>query len=160
MLDSPSSDFPLPLNWTNYRDRLTFLCSTATFELATAGWTVRIGSLAESPFTPYIHYLLEDNRARDGVSNGISKEREEESGLLDHCLPEMATNAWKDPEILLESLFICLAAGFLRTQPIESEAISGRARGHAEDAGRSRADGPTSAARRRLPCAARDAEAA
>lgn len=119
-----SSGFPLPLNWMNYADRLSFLKSTSMAELATAGWMVRIASLESSPFTPYIHFLLEDTRGRDGIAHGLSKEREEDSGLVDHYFSELATDAGEDPEVFLENLFRSFACLFLRTQPIESEAIA------------------------------------
>lgn len=118
-----SSGFPLPLSWANYRDRLDFLKSTSVAELAMAAWMVRIASLENSVFTPYIHYLLEDTRGRDGVAQGLSKEREDNSGVVDHFFSELATDAGEDPEVFLENLFRSFACLHLRTQPIETEAI-------------------------------------
>lgn len=120
---SASSAFPLPLSWSNYNERLPFLKSASTAELATAGWMVRIASLENSPFTPYIHFLLEDTRGRDGIANGLSKEREDDSGMVDHYFSELATDAAEDPEVFLEHLFRSFACIHLRTQPIEAEAI-------------------------------------
>eukprot|EP00796_Vickermania_ingenoplastis_P001939 gene1939-1177_t len=118
-----SSGFPLPLSWSNYNDRLAFLKSTTVSELATAGWMVRIASLENSRYTPYMHFLLEDTRGRDGIAHGLSKEREDDSGMVDHYFSELATDAGEDPDIFLEHLFRSFACIHLRTQPIEAEAI-------------------------------------
>lgn len=118
-----SSGFPLPVNWRNYDERLSFLKSTSVSELAMVGWMVRISSLENSPFTPYIHYLLEDTRGRDGIAHGLSKEREDDSGMVDHYFSEIATEAGEDPELFLEHLFRAFACLHLRTQPIEPDAI-------------------------------------
>lgn len=148
MGEAPDSVFPIQLNWMNYNERLPFLRSAASFEIAQAGWMVRISALssfcdADTPattaadptakvfvhesgsvdFAPYINYLLEDTRGRDGIAQGVSREREEESGLLDHYFSEMATDCCEDPEVFLEKMFISLAALMHRSQPIESEAI-------------------------------------
>lgn len=53
----------------------------------------RIVSLDESPLSPYMHYLMQDTRGRDGVSAGLSKERGDEIGPVDVLLSEMATEA-------------------------------------------------------------------
>lgn len=121
--ETASSGFPLPLSWNNYADRLTFLKSTSVSELAMAGWMVRIASLENSPYTAYMHYLLEDTRGRDGIAHGLSKEREDDSGMVDHYFSELATDAGEDPEVFLENLFRAFACIHLRTQPIEAEAI-------------------------------------
>lgn len=121
---SSGSGFPLQLNWMNYDERLPYMKSACTFEFAQAGWMTRIASLEESPFTPYIQYLFEDTRGRDGISNGMTKEREEESGLLDHFLSEMSTDACEDPDVFLENFFRGLACLHLRSQPIEAVAIA------------------------------------
>lgn len=121
--EGDSSGFPVPVNWRNYDERLSFLKSTSVSELSMVGWMVRISSLENSPFTPYIHYLLEDTRGRDGIAHGLSKEREDESGMVDHYFSEIATEAGEDPEIFLEHLFRAFACLHLRTQPIEPEAI-------------------------------------
>lgn len=63
------------------------------FEVCQAGWMARIVSLDESPFSPYMHYLMQDTRGRDGVSSGLSKERGDEIGPVDVLLSEMATEA-------------------------------------------------------------------
>ncbi|RHW73992.1 hypothetical protein DPX39_020019900 [Trypanosoma brucei equiperdum] len=118
-----SHNFPLEVNWMNYDERCSFLRSASMSELTTAGWMCRIASLEESRFTPYIHWLLEDTRGRDGVANGVSRERGEESGLVDHYFSEMATDACEDPEEFLENLFRSFAALHLRAVPIESAAI-------------------------------------
>ncbi|CCW70470.1 unnamed protein product [Phytomonas sp. Hart1] len=118
-----SCAFPIHFDWMNYNDRLPYLQSTSTYELAMAGWMTRIISLEDSPLTPYIKYLLEDTRGRDGVANGISREREEANGVIDHYLSEIATEACEDPEVFLENLFISFACIRMRTQPIEVEAI-------------------------------------
>ncbi|CCW63627.1 unnamed protein product [Phytomonas sp. EM1] len=118
-----SCTFPIQFDWINYNDRLPYLKSTATYELAMVGWMVRIASLEDSPFTPYIKYLLEDTRGRDGVASGISREREDASGMIDHYFSEMATEACEDPEVFLENLFISFACIRMRTQPIETEAV-------------------------------------
>ncbi|EPY23092.1 hypothetical protein STCU_07873 [Strigomonas culicis] len=123
MFDTPSHAFPLPMDWMNYNKRIEFLPSMCTHELATAGWMVRIASLQESPFAPYIDYLLEDSRGKEGVSNGVSREREQDSGLVDHYFSEMAVDACEEPEVFLERLFIAMAALYHRTQPIETAAI-------------------------------------
>ncbi|GET89870.1 hypothetical protein, conserved [Leishmania tarentolae] len=123
MYDCPSTAFPLQLNWINYNERLPFMRSACKYEFAQAGWMTRIASLEESAYTPYIHYLLEDTRGRDGISNGMGKEREEESGVLDHYLSEMATDACEDPEVFLENFFRGLACVHLRSQPIEAPAV-------------------------------------
>ncbi|KPI89918.1 hypothetical protein ABL78_0990 [Leptomonas seymouri] len=124
MFDCPSTAFPLQMNWMNYNERLSFMQSACVFEFAQAGWMTRIASLEESPFTPYIHYLMEDTRGREGISNGMSRERGEESGVLDHHLSEMATDACEEPEVFLEHFFRSLACLHLRSQPIEPEAVS------------------------------------
>lgn len=118
-----SSGFPLPINWRNYDERLSFLKSTSVWELAMAGWMVRISSLETSAFAPYINYLLEDTRGRDGIAHGLSKEREDASGMVDHYFSEIATEAGEDPEVFLEQLFRAFACLHHRTQPIEAEAI-------------------------------------
>lgn len=124
MYDCANTAFPLQLNWMNYNERLSFMKSACMYEFAQAGWMTRIVSLEESPFAPYIRYLMEDTRGREGISNGMSKEREEESGMLDHYLSEMATDACEDPEVFLEHFFRGLACLHLRSQPIEPEAVS------------------------------------
>ncbi|KAK7197761.1 hypothetical protein NESM_000728500 [Novymonas esmeraldas] len=124
MYDCPSTAFPLQLNWMNYNERLPFMRSASMWEFAEAGWMTRIASLEESPFTPYVHYLYEDTRGRDGISNGMGKEREEDSGVLDHHLSEMATDACEDPEVFLENFFRGLACVHLRSQPIEVGAVT------------------------------------
>ncbi|KAF8298070.1 hypothetical protein TcYC6_0076130 [Trypanosoma cruzi] len=116
-------NFPLEVNWMNYDERCKFLRGASMAELVTAGWMCRIASLEESSFTPYIRWLLEDTRGRDGVANGMSKERGEDSGLVDHYFSEMATDACEDPEVFLENLFRSFAALHLRAVPIESAAI-------------------------------------
>lgn len=121
--DCPASGFPLQLNWMNYNERLPYLKSTCVYEVAMAGWLARVVSLEESPFTPYIKFLLEDTRGKDGISNGISREREDAGGMLDVVLSEMATDACEEPEVFLENFFRGLAAVFLRSQPIEPEVI-------------------------------------
>lgn len=118
-----ASAFPLPLHWMNYNERLDFLPSAATHELSAAGWMVRIASLEESPLTPYVQFLLQDTRGSDGISSGISKERGEDTGMLDHYLSQMATDACEEPDVFLPSLFTALACLHLRTQPIEEAAI-------------------------------------
>ncbi|CAJ1028182.1 conserved hypothetical protein [Leishmania braziliensis MHOM/BR/75/M2904] len=123
MYDCPSTAFPLQLNWMNYNERLPFMRSACTYEFAQAGWMTRIVSLEESAYTPYVQYLFEDTRGRDGISNGMGKEREEESGVLDHYLSEMATDACEDPEVFLENFFRGLACVHLRSQPIEAAAV-------------------------------------
>ncbi|KAG5475449.1 hypothetical protein LSCM1_03569 [Leishmania martiniquensis] len=123
MYDCPSTAFPLQLNWMNYNERLPFMQSACMFEFAQAGWMARIASLEESAYTPYVHYLFEDTRGRDGISNGMGKEREEESGMVDHYLSEMATDACEDPEVFLENFFRGLACVHLRSQPIEAAAV-------------------------------------
>lgn len=124
MYDCATTAFPLQMNWMNYNERLAFMKSACIYEFAQAGWMTRIASLEESPFTPYIHYLMEDTRGREGISNGMSKEREEDSGVLDHYLSEMATDACEDPEDFLEHFFRGLACVHLRSQPIEPEAVA------------------------------------
>ncbi|RNF07351.1 uncharacterized protein Tco025E_07386 [Trypanosoma conorhini] len=116
-------NFPLEVNWMNYDERCKFLRGASMAELVTAGWMCRIASLEESSFTPYVRWLLEDTRGRDGIANGMSKERGEESGLVDHYLSEMATDACEDPEVFLENLFRSFAALHLRAVPIEAAAI-------------------------------------
>jgi hypothetical protein len=124
MFDCANSAFPLQMNWMNYNERLSFMKSACVYEFAQAGWMGRIASLEESPFAPYIHYLMEDTRGREGISNGMSKERDEESGMLDNYLSEMVTDACEDPEVFLEYFFRGLACLHLRSQPIEPEAVS------------------------------------
>ncbi|KAG5501565.1 hypothetical protein JKF63_03395 [Porcisia hertigi] len=123
MYDCSSTVFPLQLNWMNYNERLFFMKSACTYEFAQAGWMTRIASLEESVYTPYVNYLFEDTRGRDGISNGMGKEREEDSGVLDHYLSEMATDACEDPEVFLENFFRGLACVHLRSQPIEAAAV-------------------------------------
>ncbi|KPA84235.1 putative mitochondrial hypothetical protein [Leptomonas pyrrhocoris] len=123
MFDSSNSTFPLQLNWMNYNERLSFMKSASICEFAQAGWMGRIASLEESPFAPYVRYLMEDTRGREGISNGMAREREEESGMLDHYLSEMATDACEEPEVFLEHFFRGLACLHLRSQPIEAEAV-------------------------------------
>ncbi|KAH8616532.1 hypothetical protein ERJ75_000470600 [Trypanosoma vivax] len=118
-----SHNFPLEVNWMNYDERCSFLRSASVSELVTAGWMCRIASLEESRFTPYIRWLLEDTRGRDGVANGVSRERGEESGLVDHYFSEMATDACEDPEVFLENMFLSLAALHLRAVPIDGAAV-------------------------------------
>lgn len=124
MYDCSTTAFPLQMNWMNYNERLSFMKSACIYEFAQAGWMTRIASLEESSFAPYIHYLMEDTRGREGISNGMSKEREEDSGILDHYLSEMATDACEDPEVFLEHFFRGLACLHLRSQPIEPEAVA------------------------------------
>ncbi|ORC87158.1 uncharacterized protein TM35_000231290 [Trypanosoma theileri] len=116
-------NFPLEVNWMNYNERCSFLHGASISEMVLAGWMCRIASLEESSFTPYIKWLLEDTRGRDGIANGVSKERGDESGLVDHYFSEMATDACEDPEVFLENLFRSFAALHLRAVPIEPEAI-------------------------------------
>lgn len=113
----------------NYDERLSFLPSMCTFEMVMAGWLARVASLEDSSFTPYIHYLFQDTRGREGIANGIAKEREEEesgtnTGLLDHYLSEMTNDACEEPDTFLEHLFRGFAILHMRTQPIESAAIA------------------------------------
>lgn len=115
--------FPLEVNWMNYDERCTFLRGASVAEMVLAGWMCRIVSLEESSFTPYIRWLLEDTRGRDGIANGMSKERGEDGGLVDHYFSEMATDACEDPEVFLEHLFRSFAALHLRAVPIEPAAI-------------------------------------
>ncbi|RNF01586.1 hypothetical protein TraAM80_06886 [Trypanosoma rangeli] len=53
----------------------------------------------------------------------MSKERGENSGLVDHYFSEIVTDACEDPETFLENLFRSFAALHLRAVPIEVSAI-------------------------------------
>ncbi|CAD2221514.1 hypothetical protein AGDE_06752 [Angomonas deanei] len=123
MFDTPSHCFPLPLDWMNYNKVIPWLPSRCTHEIAFAGWFTRIASLQESPFSPYILFLLEDTRGKVGISSGMSKEKDDESGIADHYLSEIATDACEEPEVFLDNFFVALACLFHRTQPIEKELI-------------------------------------
>ncbi|KEG08258.1 hypothetical protein DQ04_07611020 [Trypanosoma grayi] len=116
-------NFPLEVNWMNYDERCSFLRGASVAEMVMAGWMCRIASLEESRFTPYVHWLLEDTRGRDGIANGVSKERGDASGLVDHYFSEMATDACEEPEVFLEHVFRSFAALHLRAVPIEADAI-------------------------------------
>ena len=122
MYDVPNN-FPLQATWMNYNQRVPYLLGSSHAELVTAGWMCRIHSMDESPYAPFIKWLLEDTRGRDGIANGISKERGDEGSMLDHILSEMATDSCEEPEAFLENLFRSFACVMLRTVPLEVEAI-------------------------------------
>lgn len=116
-------NFPVTVNWMNHNERVPYLLGASHAELATAGWMCRIHSVEEGNFVPYMKWLLEDTRGRDGAANGISKERGEETSYVDHMFSEMATDACEDPEVWLEHLFRSFACLHLRAAPIETKAI-------------------------------------
>jgi hypothetical protein len=115
--------FPIHLSWMDYDLRVDYLPSMARWELAQAGWMCRINSLEDSPATPFIKWILEDTRGRDGVSQGVNKEREEKASILDNILTEMVCDSCEEGEPFLESLFTSIASLNLRSVPIEAEAI-------------------------------------
>lgn len=116
-------NFPVTVNWMNHNIRVPYLLGASHSELAMAGWMTRIHSLEDSRFTPYVKWLLEDTRGRDGVSQGISKERGEETSYVDQIFSELATDACEDPEVWLEHLFRSFAAIHLRGVVVETAAI-------------------------------------
>ena len=122
MFDAQNT-FPLPLSWMDYDLRLEYLPSVARWELALAGWMNRIHSLEDSPFTPYIKWLYEDSRGRDGAGTAINQEREQKASMLDNVLTDMVVDGCDEGDNFLENLFRGLACAGLRAVPIEPEAI-------------------------------------
>jgi hypothetical protein len=116
-------NFPVAVNWMNHNQRVPYLLGASHAELALAGWMVRVHSLENSFFSPYVKWLLEDTRGRDGVSQGMGKERSEETSYVDQVFSEMAIDACEDPDVWLENLFRSFAALHLRGMPLEVEAM-------------------------------------
>jgi hypothetical protein len=117
------NNFPVVVNWMNHNHRVPYLLGASHAELALAGWMCRVHSLEDSFFSPYAKWLLEDTRGRDGVSQGMSKERSEETSYVDQIFSEMAIDACEDPEVWMENLFRSFAALHLRAFPLEVEAM-------------------------------------
>lgn len=117
------NNFPVVVNWMNHNQRVPYLLGASHAELALAGWIARVHSLENSFFSPYAKWLLEDTRGRDGVSQGMGKERSEETSYVDQVFSEMAIDACEDPEVWLENLFRSFAALHLRGVPMEVAAM-------------------------------------
>ena len=118
-----TNNFPLQITWMNYDERVPYLKGSSFAELTMAGWMGRVASTEESGFTPFVKWLLEDTRGRDGIANGISKERGDDGSMLDHILSEMATDSCEEPEAFLENIFRSYSAIFNRTVPLEPDAV-------------------------------------
>lgn len=118
-----TNNFPLQVTWMNYNERVPYLKGASFSELVMAGWMCRVVSTEESGFAPFVKWLFEDTRGRDGVANGISKERGDDGSMLDHILSEMSTDSCEEPEAFLENIFRAFSAIFNRTVPLEPAAI-------------------------------------
>lgn len=121
-MESPNG-YPIQLDWMNWDRRLDCIRGSSHAEFGTAGWMVRSIALQEEPFHEYFQWLIDDSRNKDGVAQGISKEKGDESPQLDMLLSQMASDSCEEPEIFLENFFHCYAALMCRGLPIEPHGI-------------------------------------
>lgn len=116
--------FPLEINWMNWNERLRFLPGAATHDIVSAGWLVRMACMEDPKWQKYCNWLLEDTTGRDGIANGVTKERGDDNHAFDECISHMAFDSGEEAEDFIEMVFRAIAAFMLRAVPVDARVIA------------------------------------
>lgn len=122
-LEAPNG-FPIQIDWLNWNKRMPFLRSQSYGDFGTAGWMTRALLLEEKPFAEYFSWLCDDSRNKNGISQGIAREKGDDNPNLDMLLSQMVADACEEGDVFLDKFFTCNAALLSRSVLIEEHAIS------------------------------------
>ncbi len=122
MFETPHK-FPMEINWMNWNERLRFLPGAATHDLVSAGWLCRMASLDDPKWGQFCHWLLEDTSGRDGIANGVTKERGDDNHQFDEVISHMSFDSGEEAEDYIENIFRAIACFMLRTVPVDTRVI-------------------------------------
>ena len=121
---STPNNFPLEMTWMNYNSCLPNMGNVSHADLVQAGWMTRINSMEDSPFTPFVKWVLSDNRGMQGVVQAVSRiKKETKSEAFDNLLSEFSVEACEEPQAFLDAMFTAMAAFAQRSIPLEQSAI-------------------------------------
>lgn len=129
LMYSTPHKFPLEINWMNWNERLRFLPGAATHDIVSAGWLVRMGCMEDPKWEKYANWLLEDTTGRDGIANGVTKERGDDNHAFDECISHMAFDSGEEAEDFIEMVFRAIAAFMLRAVPVDERVIAAQIAG-------------------------------